>query len=115
MAPYTDWACDAPSELCPAVAGVITVLPQSHDTGAGGPVGLPPLPIPLTPQPTTLATADDIPATFWGANYTEAANIRAMFGGAPSLNAVIPEAIPAGYDYDTAAAQFGLDEFINAL
>jgi hypothetical protein len=35
-----------------------------------------------------------------------------MFGGAQSLSAVFSEALPAGYD--VAAAQVGLNEFINA-
>jgi hypothetical protein len=108
MAPYTDWACGAPCELCPAV----TAPPQSRDTGPGGPFGLPPLLIPFTPKPTT-STFDELPAAFWGADYTEAAKVQAMFGGAPGLTAVIPEAIPVGYDYNMPAAQLGLDEVIN--
>jgi hypothetical protein len=114
MTPYTDWACSAPTESCPAVAGATSTLPKSHDTVASGPFGPPPFPIPFTPQQTTSAL-HEIPAGFWGANYTEPANVQAMFGGAPGLTTVIPEALPAGYDYDTAAAQVGLDEFINAL
>ncbi|KAI0255319.1 hypothetical protein BJV78DRAFT_1330530 [Lactifluus subvellereus] len=107
---YTDWVCGAPTESCPAFADATTALPKSHDTGASGPFGPPPLPIPFIPQPTTSAV-HEIPAAFWGADYTEPANMSAMFGGAPGLTAVIPEALPVGYD--TAAAQVGLDEFIN--
>jgi hypothetical protein len=115
MTPYIDWACVAPTESCPVVAGTTAALPpKSHDTGASGSFGPSPLHIPFAPQPTT-STIDEIPATYWGANYTDAANVQAMFGGAQGLPAVIPEALPAGYDYDAAAAQAGLDEFINAL
>lgn len=110
---YTDWVGGASTgtESCSAFTGASAALPKSQDTGASGPFGPPLLPIPFIPQPTTSAV-HEIPAAFWGADYTEAANMAAMFGGAPGLTVVIPQAPTAGYD--TAAAQVGLDEFINA-
>lgn len=100
-APFTDWACGAPTEPYPPAV-----------VGASGCFGPPPLPIPFTLQHTTSAF-DETPAALWGASYplALAASESAMFDG--TFTAAFPEVLATGYD--VAATQAGLDEFINVL
>src|SRR6266702_1428656 len=110
-APYTDWACGAPTESYPAVVvGATATPPKSHDFGASGCFGPPPLPIPFALQHTTSAL-DETPAALWGAGYPQVANGSAIFDG--TLSAAFPEVLATGYD--AVATQAGLDEFINVL
>ncbi|KAI0263764.1 hypothetical protein BC834DRAFT_1042660 [Gloeopeniophorella convolvens] len=110
--PFADWACaTTTSESCSTLAGAVAPsahIPKATDTGVSGLSGPPPLPIPFTLQhvPSTL---DEIPATLWGADYTQVATPGlAAFGG-------VPGAVPSGAAGYEVAAEASFNEFINAL
>ena len=96
-------------------------------TGAVGPFGPSPIPIPFALQHTTTTPSSalhEIPAALWGTGYAGSAaaaaahEAGAMFGGAaPGLTVNYAEAalpVPAA-GYDVAASQVGLDEFIHTM
>lgn len=119
-----DWTCCPATTTESSLAGA--ALPKSSNTGAVGPFGPTPIPIPFALQHTTTTTSSalhEIPAALWDTGYAgssaAAANeAGAMFGGAAQgltvnyAEATVP--VPAA-GYDMAASQVGLDEFIHAL